>query len=421
MISTKIKHIESGEILDSRGNPTVNTTLVLECGIFATASVPSGASKGANEALELRDGNKERYGGMGVLKACSNVNVKIKSALLGVDASDQRAVDRAMIELDGTEDKSKLGANAILSVSMAASRAVSKAMSLSLHEYLKKYFGFKDAFQMPTPIMNLINGGAHASTNVGIQEFQIIPHGISMVSEKIQAGSEIFHSIGYTLKDQGLDYDVGAEGGYAPHVESIDFLFETMLRAIESCGFDIKKDISLGIDAAANSFYEKDKYTISPPDRTMSSEELKNLYLDWIEKYNLISIEDPFSEESWNDWSFLLKDVKEKNTMIIGDDLTVTNIKRIEKAISENAINSVLIKPNQIGTITETMDAISLAKSKGMKVIVSHRSGETNDDFITDLAVASCAEFLKAGAPSRGERVAKYNRLMEIEKEYAKK
>ena len=416
MEQTKIKHIEAGEILDSRGNPTVATTVVLSGGAKAGAAVPSGASTGALEAHELRDNNADRYNGMGVLKACSNVNVKISHALEGLDAQDQELIDKTMIELDGTENKEKLGANAILSVSLACSRAVSNARGLELYESLRESFGFGRELKMPYPIMNLINGGKHASTNIGIQEFQIIPLLGGSISEKIESGAEIFHALGKMLEKEGMDSDVGNEGGYAPDVESIDQVFELLRKSIQSNNFKIGQDIAIGIDSASNCFYNSElkQYTIAPPEKIASASELSAIYNEWIEKYNLSSIEDPFAEESWQDWSSFLSNVP-GNVSIIGDDLLATNKDRLKQAIDKKAVNTILIKPNQIGTLTETMNTIKLAQENNIKIAVSHRSGETNDAFISDLAVAVGADYLKAGAPSRGERVAKYNRLKEIE------
>tara|TARA_B100001971_G_C18229308_1_gene562842 strand:- start:694 stop:1962 length:1269 start_codon:yes stop_codon:yes gene_type:complete len=417
-----IKHIESGEILDSRGDPTVMTTVTLASGVKAAAAVPSGASVGKFEAHELRDNNPERYGGKGVLKACSNVNVKIADVVVGMDVEDQEAIDKAMIKLDGAKNKSKLGANAILSVSLAVARAASVARKIPLYESLQESFGFKKSSRMPILVMNLVNGGKHASTNIALQEFQIIPEGCESTQKQVEAGSEIFHALAKVLRDKGLDTDVGNEGGYAPNVKDINDIFDFFVRAISMAGYEIGKDIVLGIDAAANSFYNesKNKYIVAPPERVFGVEELSELYLSWIEKYNLKSIEDPFLEESWDDWSNFLKQVASKDIMIVGDDLLVTNKERLKKGIKNKSINAILVKLNQIGTLSETIETIKLAQENDIKIIISHRSGETQDTFISDLAVAVGAGYLKAGAPSRGERVAKYNRLMEIEREISK-
>ncbi|PIR56757.1 MAG: phosphopyruvate hydratase [Parcubacteria group bacterium CG_4_9_14_0_2_um_filter_41_8] len=419
MVQTKIKHIEAGEILDSRGNPTVMATVILSSGIKAMASVPSGASTGSLEALELRDNNPKRYAGMGVLKACSNVNVKIAQALNGMDAADQRSLDKAMINLDGTPNKSNLGANAILGVSLACSRAYAQAQSKPLYESLRDQFSFPRITSMPIPIMNIINGGKHASTNIALQEFQIIPLSNKTVSEKIETGSEIFHILGDLLKARNMDSDVGNEGGYAPDVSSLDEIFELFKESIAKNNMRMGIDVALGIDAAANSFYNarKKQYIIAPPEQKLDPIELSKLYARWAEQYHVISIEDPFEEEGWNDWTRFTSAANNDRIMIIGDDLLVTNKDRLKQAIQRKAVNAILIKPNQIGTLSETIATIKLAKKNNIKIVISHRSGETNDAFISDLAVACSADFIKAGAPSRGERVAKYNRLMEIERE----
>jgi enolase len=415
----KIKQIEAGEILDSRGEPTVMTTVTLSNGVKSTAAVPSGTSTGKFEAHELRDGFEDRYGGRGVLKACSNVNVKIEDVLMDMDAEDQEAVDKVMINLDGTENKSKLGANAILSVSLAVARAVSVARDIPLYESLQESFGFDKTKKMPIPAMNLINGGKHADTNIVLQEFQIIPIGIESMEKQVEAGSEIFHALAKVLDKKGFDTDVGNEGGYAPDINDIEDMFDSLLESIKISKYEVGKDIVLGIDAAANSFYNEstDKYIVAPPEKNLSVGELSELYISWIDKYNLKSIEDPFLEDSWDDWSNFLKQVESKKIMIIGDDLLVTNKERLKKGIKEKSINTILIKPNQIGTLSETVETIKLATENNIKIEISHRSGETQDTFISDLAVAVGSEYIKAGAPSRGERVAKYNRLMEIERD----
>lgn len=414
MNQIKIKHIEAGEILDSRGNPTVMATVILSNNAKAAAAVPSGASTGTLEAHELRDGAKDRYDGLGVLKACSNVNVHINDALEGIDAEDQENIDKTMIDLDGTENKSKLGANAILSVSLACARAVSVARGVPLYESLQKTFNLKQSSKMPTPIMNLINGGKHASTNIVLQEFQIIPVLGNSAAEKIELGAEIFHKLGRILEEKSMDSDVGNEGGYAPDVESIDQIFEMLIQSIGTN----KEQVKLGIDAAATSFYDarSKTYTIAPPEKELQAADLSQLYSQWIEKYNLYSIEDPFDEESWNDWARFSSQRSEEDIIIIGDDLLVTNKERLKEGIEKKAMNAILIKLNQIGTLSETVETIKLAQENDVKIVISHRSGETNDAFISDLAVAVSADYLKAGAPSRGERVAKYNRLIEIER-----
>ena len=413
-----ITHIEAGEILDSRGDPTVMATVRLASGAKAAAAVPSGASKGTHEALELRDKNPDRYAGKGVLKACSNVNVKIAGALAGEDGEDQERIDRIMLRLDGTENKSKLGANAILSVSLAVSRAVSVGRGLPLYASLQETFGFKREVKMPVPIMNLVNGGRHADTNLTIQEFQIIPVAGETIAKKIEIGSEIFHLLGKELVKRDLDSDVGNEGGYAPDVETLEDMFHLLGSSIIDAGMTPGIDVKLGIDAAASEFYADGAYTIAPPKKTYTPDELAGLYEQWIEKYQLASIEDPFGEDAWEEWSaFTAHAGKQNGIMVIGDDLLVTNKERLKKGIAKKAMNAILVKQNQIGTLSETMAVIKLAQQHGITVVISHRSGETNDAFLSDLAVAVSAEYLKAGAPSRGERVAKYNRLMEIERE----
>jgi len=415
-----IRHIESGEVLDSRGEPTVMTVIKLAGGAAGNGVVPSGASTGKFEALELRDKNNSRYNGQGVLKACSNVNVRIAKELIGRSVENQEEIDNIMIKLDNSQNKSNLGANAILSVSLAVSRAFANAKSEPLYKSLADYFGFKkpEKGRMPVPIMNLVNGGKHASTNIALQEFQVIPQlGGQATAKQVEAGSEILHSLKSILKEKGLDTDIGDEGGFAPNVESIDHVFDMLMMAIEKAGYKPGADIELGIDAAANSFYEDESYVIAPPKQKLNFTELKEKYMSWIRKYPLKSIEDPFGEEKWEEWSDFSAELKGKKIMIIGDDLLATNPERLNEGIKKRAMNAILVKPNQIGTLTETIETIKIAQKHGIIIVVSHRSGETNDTTIADLAVACGAQYLKSGAPSRGERVAKYNRLIEIEKE----
>ncbi|MEK7188953.1 MAG: phosphopyruvate hydratase [Patescibacteria group bacterium] len=411
-----ITHIEAGEILDSRGEPTVMATVHLAGGAKAAAAVPSGASTGTHEALELRDGNPDRYAGKGVIRACSNVNVKIAKALLGEDAQDQERIDRIMARLDGTQDKSKLGANAMLSVSLAAARAVSVGRSLPLFRSLQETFGFAREIRMPVPVMNLINGGKHGDSNLTVQEFQIIPVAGETIAEKVEIGSEVFHLLGKELLKRDLDSDVGNEGGYSPDLKSLADAFHMLGSSIIDAGLTPGIDVQLGIDAAASEFYAHGEYTIAPPTKTYDPEKLSELYERWIDEYQLVSIEDPFAEDAWNEWSAFTARVVPREIMVIGDDLLVTNKKRLQQGIDKKAMNAILVKPNQIGSLTETIAVIKLAQKHGITVVISHRSGETNDAFISDLAVAVGAEYLKAGAPDRGERVAKYNRLMEIER-----
>ncbi|MBI1961420.1 MAG: phosphopyruvate hydratase [Parcubacteria group bacterium] len=411
-----IQHIEAGEILDSRGDPTVMATVSLASGAKAAAAVPSGASTGSHEALELRDKNPDRYAGKGVLRACSNVNVKIAGALFGEDGEDQERIDRIMLRLDGTENKSKLGANAILSVSLAVSRAVSVGRGIPLYASLQETFGFKREANMPVPIMNLVNGGRHADTNLTVQEFQIIPRAGETIAEKIEIGSEIFHLLARELVKRDLDSDVGNEGGYAPDVRSVEDMFHMLGSSIIDAGLAPGIDVHLGIDVASSEFYANGMYTVAPPEKTYAPDELALLYDRWIEKYQLASIEDPFGEDEWGQWSEFSSRVKKHGIMVIGDDLLATNAARLKQGIAKRAMNAILVKLNQIGTLSETISVVKLAQKHGITVVISHRSGETNDAFVSDLAVAVSAEYLKAGAPARGERVAKYNRLMEIER-----
>jgi enolase len=415
-----ITHIEAGEILDSRGNPTIITTVVLGGGARAAAAVPSGASTGTYEAHELRDNNPKRYNGLGVLKACSHVNVTIAQELVGEDAQNQERIDKRMLRIDGTSDKSKLGANAILSVSLAVARAVSVARGIPLYRSLQESFSLERGSKLPIPIMNVINGGSHASNNISIQEFQFIPKKGTSVQEHIELGSELFHALGDELEKHNLDTDVGDEGGYGPHISSIDEVFHVLGSVILDNGLTPGIDVSLGIDPAASEFYDakKQEYVLSPPEQHITAQQLSKQYMHWIEKFQLASIEDPFFEEAWEDWAQFTRNTQSKGILVIGDDLLTTNVERLNKGIKQQAINAILIKPNQIGSLTETMQTIQLAQENNLSIVISHRSGETNDTFISDLAVAVGAEYLKAGAPSRGERVAKYNRLLEIEKEF---
>jgi len=407
----KITAIKASEILDSRSNPTIEACIILDDGTEACASVPSGASTGAFEAFEMRDGDAGRYGGKGVLKACEHVNSDIADVLMGMSVEDQESIDRAMIKLDGTDHKERLGANAILSVSLAAARAAAISQEKPLYRYIRERFGFSDPVLYPAPLMNLVNGGKHASTNIALQEFQIVfPQGDCQ--RQIEIGSEIFHALGGIIHEHGLDTDVGNEGGYAPEVESIEQVFEMLHEAIEASGSGAGRDVALGLDAAANSFFVDGAYRMAPPEETLNAKELGARYRAWAERYAITSIEDPFAEDAWDDWTAFLKE--NPQCTVIGDDLFATNPIRIRKGIELAAANASLIKLNQIGTLTETVEAIKLSQKNNFKIIVSHRSGETNDPFMADLAVAVGADHIKAGAPSRGERVAKYNRLLAI-------
>ena len=419
-MSDKIKKIKAREILDSRGNPTVEVEVVLDNKIRAKASVASGASTGKLEALELRDGNELRYGGNGVLKACESVNKKINKILIGQNVTNQKKIDKTMLELDGTENKSSLGANAILGVSLACARAGAKTMNKPLYKYLAKNFQFPISnFQFPAPTFNILNGGKHSDSGLSIQEFMVVPAGVKTVKEQVRAGSEIFHSLKKILLNQGYSVGVGDEGGFAPRLKSHTEAFDLILAAVKKAGYQAGKEIFLAIDAAANSFFipQENKYFLKPEGISLDRERLIALYLEWVKKYPFLSIEDGLNEEDWEGWRRLSSKFKVQNPklMVVADDLTVTNIKRLKKAIENKCANAIIIKPNQIGSLTETIECVKMAQEANWKIIVSHRSGETCDDFIADLAVAVGADFLKSGSLSRGERLAKYNRLMEIE------
>ncbi len=410
-----IKKISALEILDSRGNPTVKATVMLDNGIFGSAAVPSGASTGKYEALEMRD-HDTRYDGLGVLKACGNINNTISKKLTGSDAFDQKKIDSALIEIDGTENKSNLGANAMLAVSLASARAAAKSENIPLYKYLAKTYKFKNPKKIPTAFFNIINGGAHADSGLSVQEFQIIPEKFKNFSEKLRAASEISHKLKTLLANAGYPIGVGDEGGFAPKLDSHSDAFEYITRAIEETGCSGK--VSLGIDAAASSFFDEseESYTLKPENTSLEADRLISLYQEWTKKYNIISLEDGLSEDDFENWK-KLNEKMGKSSLVIGDDLLVTNPDRLKKALSFSAVNAAIVKPNQIGTLSETMEFIKLCQKNKIKIIVSHRSGETEDSFIADLAVAAGAEFVKFGAPCRSERTAKYNRILEIEKE----
>lgn len=415
---SKIKKVFAREILDSRGNPTVEVDVELESGVKATAAVPSGASTGTFEALELRDGDKKRFNGLGVLRAVENVNKKIQEVVVGMEATEQEEIDQKMLELDGTENKSSLGANAILGVSLAVCRAAALEQGVPLYRYIAKTFKFPAKVKLPIPMFNVINGGKHSDSGLAIQEYKIVPNGIKSFKEQFRAGSEIFQKLKGILASEGQSVAVGDEGGFAPRLESNAKALELMNRAIEEAGYKKGKEVSTGIDAAASSFFdEKEKqYIFKPESNGVTREMLVNIYNEWIAKYNVISVEDGLMEEDWEGWRAMEEKIGGR-VMTIGDDLLVTNVKRLRKAIEEKACNSVLIKVNQIGSLTETINCIKLAKKNKMKVVISHRSGETTDDFISDLAVGTSAEYMKSGSLSRGERICKYNRLLRIEEE----
>ena len=406
-MTNRIKNISAREILDSRSNPTVEACVILESGAVGTASVPSGASTGIHEAHELRDGDRSRYGGKGVLGAVKNINDIIRPALLGAMANDQEAIDRKMIALDQSVNKSNLGANSILAVSLAVARAAAKELGLELYQYLGK----KEKGKAPTPMFNLLNGGAHATNNVDIQEFMVVPHGLSL-NEAIQAGSEIYHTLGRLLKDKGLSTGVGDEGGFAPDLESDEEAIKLLCQAITDAGYSLDK-VGIALDVASSEWYVDGKYRMPKRGETVTADILIDRYKVLCEKYPIISIEDGVSEDDYDGWVKLTEALGDK-IMLVGDDFFVTNERRLREGIRLSAANAILIKPNQIGSLSETLKVISVAQESEYRVIVSHRSGETNDSAISDIAVAVGAEFIKAGAPCRGERVAKYNRLSEI-------
>ena len=406
--------VKGREILDSRGNPTVEVDVTLESGFAAGAKVPSGASTGKHEAVELRDGDAGRYGGKGVLKAVAAVNEEIAPRVIGIDAMNQRELDMAMIALDGTENKGRLGANALLGVSMAAARAQSEELGIELYRHL----GGAGAYHLPIPMMNILNGGSHADTDVQIQEFMIMPTGAPNLTEAVRMGSEIFHQLGKLLKGRGLATGKGDEGGYAPNLPSNEATIELILEAAEGAGYKPGEEIEIALDCAASEFFEEGKgYFLDRKDgEALDSAAVISRYKKWIESYPIVSIEDGLDEDDWEGWTALTEAIGDK-VQLVGDDLFVTQVKRIEKALQLKAGNSSLIKLNQVGTLTETLDAIYLSLRSGWGAVISHRSGETSDDFIADLAVATNAGQIKTGSLSRSERVAKYNRLIRIEEE----
>ena len=414
--SRKIKKIHALEILDSRGNPTLEIKVLLRNGIIGQASVPSGASTGSHEAWELRDNNKKRYEGKGVLKAVKNVNIAIDYLLKGLDVTEQQDIDKLMIKLDDTPNKKDLGANAILGVSLACARAGALALGKPLYAYLRDVYNihYKN-FYLPIPMMNVLNGGAHADWALDLQEIMIVPK-LKTMAKRIQAGSEIFHALGEILRQKGFKTMVGDEGGYAVNLKKNELAFDLLLAAIKKAKYKAHKEIGLAIDAAASEFYLPQPKVYKINGKKIIGRRLISLYEKWQRKYKLISIEDGLAQDDWQNWKILTKKLSEK-CLLVGDDLFVTNTDRLRKGIEQKVANAILIKPNQIGTLTETIAAIYLAKMSNYKVIISHRSGETCDSFIADLAVAVNAEFIKAGSLSRGERLAKYNRLMEIEEE----
>lgn len=409
----RIAQIDAREILDSRGNPTIETTVTLADGVRGRASVPSGASTGAYEAMELRDGDPNRYEGKGVCQAIKHVEMELNQALHGWDARDQAGLDRTMLQLDGTEQKSRLGANAILSVSLATARAAAREAGLPLYRYL----GGVGRERMPLPMMNILNGGAHASNNLEIQEFMVMPVGAANFSQALHMTNRIFHRLKSTLAEQGTPAQgVGDEGGYAPDLPSDEGAIEAILRAGEQAGYRPGEDFCLALDCAASEWAAGQDYILPKSGQTLPREALLERWRDWAQKYPICSIEDGMGEKDWDGWNTLTQQLGAR-TQLVGDDLFVTNPARLAQGIQQGAANAVLIKPNQIGTLTETMETITLAESAGYGIVLSHRSGETCDAFLADLAVATGCGQIKAGAPSRGERVAKYNRLLAIERE----
>jgi len=403
------------EILDSRGNPTVECDVLLESGAMGRASVPSGASTGTREAIELRDGDKSRYLGKGVLRAVENLNTEISEALMGLDAQEQTFVDRTLIDLDGTDDKSRLGANAMLAASMAVARAAAEESGLSLY----RYFGGSGPMSMPVPMMNVINGGAHANNTLDMQELMILPVGAPSFREALRWGAEVFHALKKLLNDQGMSTAVGDEGGFAPNVASHEAAIELILKAIEAAGYEAGTQIALGLDCASSEFYRDGKYHLAGEGNiSLSSQEFANLLATWCDKYPIISIEDGMAENDWEGWK-LLTDQLGKKVQLVGDDLFVTNTRILKEGINRGVANSILIKINQIGTLTETFAAIEMAKRAGYTAVISHRSGETEDSTIADIAVATNAMQIKTGSLSRSDRMAKYNQLLRIEEELA--
>ena len=409
---TEIIDVKAREILDSRGNPTVEADVFVSCGAVGRAAVPSGASTGKREALELRDKRSKRYGGKGVAGALKNVMKEIFPAVRGMDAADQQGLDTCMIELDGTPNKAKLGANALLGVSMAAARAAASAFGLPLYRYL----GGIQARYLPVPMMNVVNGGAHAANNLDIQEFMILPFGAKSISQAVQMGAETFHTLKKILKEKGLNTAVGDEGGFAPNLKSNEDAIKFIISAIKSAGYKPGKDIGIALDAAASEFYKNGKYILSSEKKEMTSSQMIDYYDDLIEKYPILSIEDGLAEEDWDGWA-IMTDRLDGAIQIVGDDIFVTNPKIFEKGIEKGIANSILIKLNQIGTVTETLDAIDMANNAGYTTVISHRSGETEDTFIADLVVGVNGGQIKTGSMSRSDRVAKYNQLIRIEEE----
>lgn len=409
---TSITGVKAREIMDSRGNPTLEVEVSLACDVMGRAAVPSGASTGTREAVELRDGDKSRYLGRGVLKAVSNVNTIIAQEILGMDALNQRALDDKLIALDGTPNKGKLGANALLGVSMAAAVAAANALEIPLYRYL----GGVAAHDSPIPMMNVLNGGKHADNNVDVQEFMIMPTGAKSFTQALRMGAEVYQTLKGILHKRGLSTAVGDEGGFAPDLKSNEEALKLLVEAIEAAGYKPGKDVSIALDPASSEFSQNGRYFIEGDKQGMTSEQMISLYADWVEKYPIVSIEDGLAEDDWAGWKLLTQKLGDK-IQLVGDDLFVTNKAVLAEGIEKGVANAILIKVNQIGTLSETLDTIRLAHQNGYKTVISHRSGETEDTFIADLAVAVNAGQIKSGAPCRTERIAKYNRLLRIEEE----
>ncbi|MFT7110530.1 MAG: enolase [Psychrobacter glaciei] len=416
----KIVNIKAREVMDSRGNPTVEADVLLEGGFFGTACAPSGASTGSREALELRDGDQTRFLGRGVLTAVANINGDIKQALLGMDATDQRALDEKMLALDGTENKAKLGANAILAVSLAAAKAAAVAKGIELYEHIAELNGTPGKFSMPLPMMNIINGGEHADNNVDIQEFMVQPVGFKTFSRGLQAGAEIFHNLKKVLQAKGLSTSVGDEGGFAPDLASNADALAVIKEAVSNAGYELGKDITLALDCASTEFYKDGKYDLAGEGKVFSAEQFSDYLADLCDQYPIVSIEDGQDESDWAGWKYQTEKLGDK-VQLVGDDLFVTNTKILKRGIDEKIANSILIKFNQIGSLTETLEAIQMAQAAGFTAVISHRSGETEDTTIADLAVGTCAGQIKTGSLCRSDRVAKYNRLLRIEEQLGDK
>ena len=414
--SSQIKEIKGREILDSRGNPTVEADVILSSGAMGRAAVPSGASTGSREAIELRDGDAKRYMGKGVRKAVEHINKDIRQALIGKEASEQKLIDQIMIDLDGTPNKNRLGANAILAVSLATAKAAAAHTGVPLYKYL----GGNGPFKMPVPMMNIINGGAHADNSVDLQEFMILPVGAANIAEAVRYGAEVFHALKKVLSGKGMNTTVGDEGGFAPNLPSNESAIEVILEAITKAGYSASKDIFIGIDATSSEFYKNGKYVLTSENKSMSPAEFVDYLAAWVDKYPIISVEDGMAEDDWEGWKLLTERLG-KRIQLVGDDLFVTDTKILQQGIDKGIANSILIKVNQIGSLTETLAAIELAKKAGYTAVISHRSGETEDTTIADIAVATNVGQIKTGSLSRSDRVAKYNRLLRIEEELADK